>query len=289
MTIRVEETIASRALTDKGMLVNQRSIELGFVCWDDDITVSLNPVDVRAAVLTVVQNSPYGDPLYGLHLAEIILDDQLAINIQTARAVYGVQEQPEEGLLKWGFSTAGGTVHVDSSLSTIASYSATGEGAPPENGRLVGITEDRNIAGYDRNVSQLSFWVEAYFDPADWNATTLLTLNSLSWTYNLSSWHGWPAKYVIFTHCECPQVTLGAATSGSPKLVPVKFYFQARAPESVNKGNGISFTKDPWDHVWDFSKEWKDDTANTLGKKIAYAYREQIYYGSDFTLLGLGS
>lgn len=289
MTIRVEETIASRALTDKGLLVNQRSIELGFICWDDDITVSLNPVDVRAAVLAVAQSSPYGDPLYGLHLAEIILDDQLAPNIQPARAVYGVQEQPEEGLLKWGFSTAGSTAHVDQSLSTIASYAATGEGVPPENGRFTNITQDRNIGGYDRNIPQLSFWVESYFDPADWNATTLLTLNDLSWTYNLSSWHGWPAKYVIFTHCECPQVTLGAATSGSPKLVPVKFYFQARPPESVNKGNGISFTKSPWEHMWDFSVDWKDSTANTLGKKHLYTYREQIYYGSDFTLLGLGS
>lgn len=289
MTIRVEETIASRALSDKGLLANQRSIELGFVCWDDDITVSLNPIDVRAAVLSTVQSSPYGDPLYGLHLAEIVLDEQMAQNIQPARAIYGVQEPAEEGLLKWGFSTAGGTVQVTHSLGTLASYAATGEGTPTDFQRAVAVGEDQNIGGYIRNVPQLSFWVETYFDPADWNATTLLTLNSLSWTYNLSSWHGWPAKYVIFTHCEAPQVTLGAATAGSPKLVPVKFYFQARPPESVDKGNGISFTKSPWDHVWDFSRTWPDSTANSLGKKLVYTYREQIYYGSDFTLLGLGS
>jgi hypothetical protein len=285
VSIRVEETINSRALRDDGV-ANQRSIEVEFVAWDDDHTVSLSPVDVRAAVLVVLLAAPYGDPLYGLHLNEIVLADQLAPNIQMARAIYGVQEPAQVDLLKWGFSTAGGTVHV----ATIASYAATGAGTPPDCHQAVNVGhKDRNIGGYDRNVPQLSFWVETHFDPTDWNATTLLTLNSISWTYNLSSWHGWPAKYVMFTHCEAPQVTLGAATAGSPKLVPVKFYFQARPPETVDKLNGIAFTKSPWDHVWDASIDYPDTAAKALGKKILYTYREQIYYGSDFTLLGLGS
>ena len=49
------------------------------------------------------------------------------------------------------------------------------------------------------------------------------------------------------------------------------------------------FRSNPWDHVWDLAVTWPDTAANALGKKIVATYQEQIYYGSDFDLLGLGS
>jgi len=288
MTIRVEESHESRALRDAGY-ANQRSIEVVFYAYDDaDNPADLSPVTVRSSVFSVLSASPYGDPLYGLWFQELTLDP---INRFTfmAKATWAVNEPAQTSLLKWGFTTAGTTEHVTHSLATIARYEATGVPTQPDFEMAVGVSEDRTqIAGYQRNVPGLSLWVEAHFDPSDWDATTLLTLTDMSWHYNLSTWNGWPAGQLMFTHCEAPEVTLGAATSGSPKLVPVKFYFLARGEEAVDKGNGIAFTKEPWSYTWDLVKTKSDATAKSLGKQILATYEEQIYSPADFTLLGIG-
>jgi len=289
MTIQVEESHESRALRDAGY-ANQRSIDVTFYAFDDaDNPADLDPVDVRAEVFSVLSASPYGDPLYGLWFQELTLDP---INRFTfiAKATWSVNEPAQTNLIKWGFTTAGTTAHVTHSIATIDSYGITGFDPPTPHDRAIGpISKDMQFSGCQRNVPELSFWVEAHFDPADWDATTLLTLNSMSWTYNLAEWHDWPAGYVMFTHCEAPEVTLGASTSGSPKLVPVKFYFKARGPEDVDTGSGITFTKAPWDHVWYHSVDQPHSGTNSMQSAVIAAYREQLYLPSDFTLLGLGS
>ncbi len=288
MALQVAETIDSRALHDSGLIANQRSIELRFAIWDDDASVSINPVNARAALLTVLQGVDYGDPLYGLHLQDIQLEDQSLPNLQFARAMYGVQEPPQTNLLKWGLTVGTATGHITHSIATIAGYVASG--TAPDFDKAINVTEDRNIQGTDIIIGDLSFWVSAWFDPSDWDASQFLVLDAMVGKWNLSSWHGWPAKYVQFLGAEAPEVTLGAATSGSPNLVSVKFMFRARAPETVDKGNGIpTFTKDPWDTVWDLCRTSTDATAHTVGKQIHATYRERVYAGGDFDLLGLGS
>lgn len=295
MTIIVEESHESRALRDAGY-ANQRSIDVVLYAFDDGNTpADLDPVAVRAAVFSVLSGSPYGDPLYGLWFQNLELDP---INRFTfiAKGTWAVHEPAQQAsggvpspVIKWGFTTAGTTEHVTHSIATIARFEATGVDPQPNFNLAVGVSEDRSqSAGYQRNVPGLSLWAEAHFDPSDWDSSTLLTLTEMSWTYNLSDWKGWPAGQLMFTHCEAPEVTLGPATAGSPKLVPVKFYFQARPEQDIDKGNGITFTKEPWSHVWDLTATESDPTTDTMTKRILATYEEQIYGASDFTLLGIG-
>jgi hypothetical protein len=296
MTLNIVESHESRSLREQGY-ANQRSIEVKLYAFDDaDDPADLDPVVVRAAVFSFLSGSPYGDPLYGLWFQKLELEP---INRFTfiATGEWSVLEPAQEAAntpdpfpkLKWGFTTAGTTEHATHSITTIARHELFID-PQPDFHQAVGVSEDRTqIAGYERNVPQLSMWVECHFDPSDWTVSTLLTLKAMSWTYNLSDWHGWPAGTVMFTHCEAPEVTLGSAASGSPKLVPVKFYFLVRSEEDVDKGNGITFTKEPWSYCWDFVATTPDATAKSLGKSILATYEEQIYYPSDFTLLGMGS
>ena len=284
MTIHVEETLDSRSLMD-GSESNQKRIELEFACWDDTRPeVDVNPVNIEAAVLAVCLAAPYGDPLYGLRIQTISLKS-VTKSIFMATVPYGIFEPPKLNQVRFGFSTSGGSEKITHSLATIAAYASTGNTASitdHHNAILVG--KDGAIQGTNRLVPQLSFRVTGYFDPADWDAAQWLLLNDLSGTWNLSTWHGWPAKTLLFEFAECSEVVLGAGD-----MVPVTFHFKARREEAVAKGFGISFTKDPWDHVWDEVALKPRQTNQKIGSSIKATYREQIYAGSDFTLLGLGS
>ena len=288
MSMRIEETINSRALHDSGNIVNQRSIELEFIIWEDNPAADLNPVLVRALVLATVQAAPYGDPLYGLWLNDIKLDDQLLRTVQMARVTYGVAEPQQLNLLTWGLTTAGSSEQITHSLSTIANYGSSTEPVPPSFNQAINVV-DGKPQGTTRMIPQMKFWVTAMFSPATWDASQWLTILDIGYTWNQSAWHGWPAKYVMFEHAEAPEVTTGAATAGSPKLVPVKFYFNARRPDTVDPGNGVTFPRDPHDFVW-FNSQPLADTANSaISTYVRSSHKELLYAGSDFTLLGLGS
>ena len=283
MTIRVEETIDSRSLTASHE-ANQRRIELEFIAWDDTRPeVNADPETITAAVLATVLASPYGDPLYGLRMQTIQLKP-LTKSAFIATVPYGVMEPAKLDQVRFGFSTSGGSEHITHSLATIASYTPTGRPAPDNNGGIAMQAGDPNPKGTNRLVPQLSFRVIGYFDPAAWNAAQWLLLNDLSATWNLAPWHGWPAKTLLFEFAECSEVVLGAGD-----MVPVTFHFKARRFETVDKGNGIVFVKDPWDHVWDLPTPATDAVTSSMVSRIKATYREQIYAGSDFTLLGLGS
>lgn len=283
MAIHVEETLDSRSLMD-GSEANQKRIELEFCCWDDTRPeVDVDPVAVEAAVLATCLAGPYGDPLYGLRLQTISLKS-VTKSIFMATVPYGVMEPAKVGQIRFGFSTSGGSEKITHSLATINAYPSTGNAAAiTDFHNAILVTKD-GIQGTSRLVPQLSFRVTGFFDPTDWDAAQWLLLNDLSGTWNLSSWHGWPAKSLLFEFAECSEVILGAGD-----MVPVTFHFKARREEAVDKGLGISFTKDPWDHVWDLSAPKARPGTVKIGSSILATYREQIYAGSDFTLLGLGS
>lgn len=286
--MRIEETINSRALHDAGDIANQRSIELEFVVWEDNPALDLNPVAVRALVLSTVQAAPYGDPLYGLWLNDIKLDDQLLRTVQMARVTYGVEQPVQTDLPTFGFTTAGSSEQITHSLATIASYGSSTEPIPPTFYKAINVVEGKP-QGTTRMIGQLKFWVTCMFDPINWTSVQWLNILDLGYTWNQSAWYGWPAKYVLFEHAEAPEVTIGASTPGSPKLVPVKFYFSARRPDTVDPGNGVTFSRDPHDFVWFNSQRLADTSKSAISTYVRSSHKEMIYAGSDFTLLGLGS
>lgn len=275
MTIRVMETQESRSLRD-GYETNQKGIDLEFVAWDDAMS-DLSPVDVEDAVLTVCNNAPYGDPIFGLYRQTIQLRP-LTRSIFMATVAYGAYDKLS---IRFGFRSEGGVEHVTNSLATIARYAATGYVSPNFN-TAVNVNES-GPQGYQRRVKQIAFWVTKYFDPANWTATDWLNLLDLCDTYNLADWHTWPAKSVMFDDFEAPEIILGQTAP-----VPVKFYFRAKKAELVEPGDGISFTKDPWDLVWPDFVPSADNAAKRRAYKLRSMHREQVNYASDFSLLGLG-
>lgn len=289
MTLRIEETQDSRMLSN-GYEPNQKAIEVELACWDDTYA-DLDPVNVNNAVLAVLNAAPFGDPLYGLRLQTIQLRP-ITKSIFMAVGHYGVFEAPQKTdptstpayRVRVGFSTSGGTEHITHSLETLNRYPATGFSAPDQHlamNIVKGVPQ-----GTSKNVGQLSFRVTGYFDPSVWTPTEWLNLNELTNTWNLSAWKGWPEETLLFQHAECADYE-----QGKGDLVPVTYHFLVRRDESVDKGNGIGpFTKHPWSYLWDLVVEQKDaSTPPQLVKRIAGTYEEQIYSGSDFSLLGLGT
>lgn len=274
MPIRVHETQESRTLRD-GYETNQKGIDLEFVAWDDNNT-DLSPADVEDAVLAVVDNAPYGNPLLGLYRQTILLRP-LTRSVFLATVVYGAYDKLS---IRFGFRSEGGVEHVTNSLATIARYAATGYTAPNFN-TAVNVNES-GPQGYQRKVKQISFWVTRYFDPVNWVAADWLNILDLCDTYNLAPWHTWPAKSVLFDDFEAPEIIFGQTAA-----VPVKFYFRAKKAEVVNPGDGINFTKDPWDLVWPDFVSYADGGSKRRAYKLRSMHREQVNYGSDFTLLGL--
>lgn len=277
MPIQVHETQESRSLRD-GYQTNQKGIDLEFVAWDDS-NADLDPTDVEDAVLGVCDNPPYGNPLFGPNglYRQTIQLRALTRSIFMATVSYGAFDKET---IRFGFRSEGGVEHVTNSLATIARYAATGMTAP--NFQTAVNVNEHGPQGYQRRVKQISFWVTKYFDPADWVATDWLNLLDLCDTYNIATWHTWPAKSVIFDDFEAPEIVLGQTAP-----VPVKFYFRAKKAELVTPGNGISFTKDPWDLVWPLFVPSMDDVAKSRSYKLQAMYREQTNYASDFSLLGL--
>lgn len=276
MTIRIYETQESRTLRD-GFEVNQKGIDLEFVAWDDAMT-ALDEEDVEDAVVAVVNAAPFTDPYKGLY-RQTIQCRPLARHIFQCTVTYGAYDKQE---LRFGFTTAGGTEHVTHSLSTIARYYPPPYTSAPDFGGAVNVTP-HGIQGYQRAIPQLAFWVTAFFDPGDWTAAEWFNIADLSFTWNLAIWNGWPAKSVLLEFVESPEIILGQT-----QLVPVKFYFKAKRPETVAPATGISFTKDPWDLVWHDYVPTTDNAAKALAHKIRSTHREQIFSGVDATLWGLG-
>lgn len=283
MTIRVEETIESRSTTAT-FDQNSRKLELEFWCWDDTRPeVDVDPQDVIDEVLSVVSAAPYGLTYNGLRFQSISLK-AVTKSIYMATVPYGVLDPNK---IKFGLSTHGGEEKITHSLATIAAYPATGyEADVDDHQHAIHVTKN-GIQGSKRLVPELALRVIAQFDPTDWTAAHWFLLTELSGTWNVFAWHGWPAKVLLFEFAECAEYGIAEG-----EKVPVTFHFKVKTEEHVDKGLGIEFDKDGWDLVWDDTRQVirTDDYALTprAGSSIRATYREQIYYGSDFELLGLG-
>lgn len=275
MTIRVMETQESRSLRD-GFEDQQKGIDLEFVAWDDANT-DLDPVDVESAVLAVVDAAPYGNPLYDLYYQTIQLRP-LTRSIFMVTVPYGVRDRNS---LEIGFTTAGGTEHITHSLATVASYAASGYSAPNFHNAINVV--DGIPQGTQRPIPQLAFWVTKWVDQDSWTVADMITLGDLSMTWNLAIWNGFAAKTVLFEYAEAPSIKLG----GGSRPVPVKFYFKFKRFESVTPGDGISFTKQPWTHVWADAVKYPDLSAYAVVRRLRSMHEEQTLFGSDFSLLGL--
>ena len=211
MSLNIEETHESRALHDS-YEPNQKSIDLEFVCWDSDPTVTeIDPVTLRAAVLTKCGSSPYGDPLFGLRLQQVQLRPMTAA-IYSANVHYGVFQPPEELMIKVGLSFNSSTEDINTAFSTTI-YSATGE-TGPNFANAINVEHGKGPRGTKRITSHTALRVTSWFDPADWDQSQIETIEELIGCYNLDDWHGWSAGRLLLASVECGDYQIGSGEIG---------------------------------------------------------------------------
>lgn len=292
MTIHVEETEDTSRQLAAGYEANQNSIDLEFFYWDDE-HADLDPVAVGAAVNAVVLAAPYGDPLYNLRLQTINLRP-LAKFAGTAMVHYGVFEPPKitEGpdyKIRVGFSIDQASEHITHSLATVKHPNPVmgPYWVPPDfhNGIKVVNQGGRNVPqGTNRNVAQLAWRIVAYINPDVWTNAEWDLITELCNTWNLAPFKGWAAGRLLFLKPECAEYEVGTG-----QIIPVTFHFLVRRQEFVDKGDGFTFTKEPWSFLWDWTQATAVAGTDAQGLQIACCYEEQTHAGSDFSLLGLGT
>ncbi len=281
MSLQIEETHESRPLHDS-YEPNQKAIDLEFVCWDSDPTVTeIDVLTLRAAVIAKVSGAPYGDPLLGLRLQQVQLRPLTAC-IYTASVHYGVFTPPAELQIKVGLSITGSTEDINTALSTTI-HNATGQ-VGPNFANAINFEHGKGPKGTKRITPHATLRITSWYDPTNWNQTQIEAIEELIGFYNLYAWHGWSAGRLLLTSVECADYEIG-----SGELVPVTFHFLKGRPELVDKGSGISFTKTAWSYVWDYCEPFADTAANRMGRKLIATYEQEIYGPADFALLGIGS
>jgi hypothetical protein len=194
---------------------------------------------------------------------------------------YGVSEPPPEtGESSFSFDTGGGTQHITQSISTEHSYAAAGQTAPDFKG-AIGVTRD-NVEGVDIALPVYNFSETHYFDDADVTDTYKALLFHKTGMYNNDAFKGFSPGEVLF---------LGA--SGSKRGAgdwEITFRFAASQNRSdIMVGDIGPISKKGWEYMWVRYEDAEDTAAKALIKKPVAVYIEKVYYGTDFTSLGIGN
>lgn len=193
---------------------------------------------------------------------------------------YGKKESaPETGDSSYSFETAGGTQHITQSIETIASYAA--EGTAPDFDGAIGVTKD-SVEGVDITLPIFNFSETHYFDDEDVTDSYKALLFHKTGMYNNDSFKGFDPGEVLF---------LGA--SGSKRGQgdwEISFRFAASQNRTdIMVGSIGPISKKGWEYLWVRYEDSEDTTANALIKKPVAAYVEKVYYGTDFTSIGIGN
>ena len=191
---------------------------------------------------------------------------------------YGQREPRETGQSSFSFETSGGTQHVTQSLQTVARYARPGETAPDFKG-AIGVNND-SVEGIDITVPVFNFTETHYIPAALVTGAYKATLFHLTGKVNHAPFKGFARGEVLF---------LGA--SGSRRGVEdweISFKFAA-SPNAVGLtiGEITGIEKKGWEYLWVRYVDAEDE--NTLIKKPAAVYVEQVYPYGDFSLLGIGT
>lgn len=177
------------------------------------------------------------------------------------------------------FDTAGGTIHLQASLATVGTYSATGAPTPaPDHGNLIGVHEN-GVDGVDVPVGALKEQETVFMADASVTSSFRATLAQLTGTVNNASFRGYAAGEVMF---------LGATGSKRQydSVWEVTYNF-AISPNltGITIGDISGIAKKGHEHLWVAFSAADDGTR--LVKKPQYAYVERVSREGNFSLLGI--
>jgi hypothetical protein len=176
------------------------------------------------------------------------------------------------------FDTGGGTQHITQSLSTRNRYPAS---APDYQGAID--YDGENVAGVDI-IQPVYNFTETHFLPR--STVTQSFRNALArktGMYNNDGFRGYDPGEVLF---------LGASgvRRGDRRedLWEITYRFAVSQNRSSFTVGGIAVaTKLGWDYLWVRYADEVDDALKQVVKKPVAVYLEKVYYGTDFSGLGI--
>lgn len=180
-----------------------------------------------------------------------------------------------EALLRWGFSTQGGTIRLTQSKLTTR-YPAA---APNFNGGI-GFSNGE-MQGVDIVIPTMKLqatyrWPKNTFTTAHANI-----LAAMTGTINSAPWQGYAAGELLYLG------STGDIVPGLPTEVTYEFAASANA-SGLSIGSIAGITKAGHDYLWVLYEDDEDTAAKKLVKKPLAAYVERVYTPVAFTALGIG-
>lgn len=171
------------------------------------------------------------------------------------------------------FSTMGGTVHMNQSLATIASYAASGT-APNYNG-AIGVS-DSGVAGVDVPTPTLQRQVRKRFKYV--SDAYLTALEDLTGCVDTAGILGRAPGEVLFLGAE--------GGEDDANYVDINYHFAIRKNHTGLTIGGISgISKKGWQYLW---VRHREQVVGDLVLQVPqFVYIEQVHFEADLSVLGI--
>ncbi len=230
-------------------------------------------IDARNAVMAAA-------PLtYDAKPADDIKIEHLNDSLYTAEVSYKAPSNkdriPDTAGPVLGFSTSGGTQHVNQSKGT-TKYAASGT-APDFKG-AIGF-DGQHVHGVDIGLGAYRFSEEWTLAVAAVTPAYRRTVKALTFTVNSATFRGFDPGEVLFEGAE------GRRVKGNNYSVTFNFAVSRNATNLV-VGDITVAAKKGWQYLWVFHKDAVDQ--GYVVRQPAAAYVETVYDSADFTGLSIG-
>jgi len=205
-------------------------------------------------------------------------DSDGANRLYIGRVRYKMEQSEQDTRNSISFEVSGTQTKQTHSLFTRGGWAAGGM-MPRNYGGLIGVTDD-GVEGVDIDTAVSTFTETTFFYPWFLTSSYVAFLSRAYGRVNNTGFRGFDVGEVRF---------LGASGSyrRGDKAVEMTFKF-AVSPNATNIRIGDIFIpyKYGWDYLW---VRWADMNRGGITVKVPIeAYTEQVYYGMNFGMLGIG-
>jgi len=177
-------------------------------------------------------------------------------------------------LASLSFATTGGTLHLNQSYGTRASYPAPGRTAPNYQG-AIGV-DGSTVNGVDVTVPAFNFSLRRRFKFV--STAYLAQVLSLTGKVNSATWEVFAAGELLFLGAE--------GAEDDENYVDMTYQFAARPNQTGLTIGGINgITKRGWDYLW--VKHEEKVVADLVLTVPAAVYIEQVYPEGNLSTLGI--
>lgn len=241
--------------------------------------------DEAEARAIVVSYSPIWDSTTG----RVVVRDSIeigkqgrALDVWDATVAYKKSAKPEVGLVKYAFSTKGGSQKITHAIADVAQYTASGT-APDMQG-AIGVTKD-SIEGVEVPLPQFT-WTETWKMPiAMLTDAYKVTLAGLTARVNNATFRGFAIGEVRFDGVDG---SIERQDSQETALNPELTFAFSASPNAVGLAVGpiTGIAKKGWEYAWVL---YEDDTSqHRMVKSPIAVYVQQVLFYGNFAGLGIG-